>query len=178
MLEDYKEKQRKQNKVYYTHLSPTFSIDKSFLWFSVILRLLVQKWKSESCSVGPDSLWPHELYSPWNSSRQNTGVGSLSFSRGSSQPRDRTQVPHIAGKFFTEIITNEDFLYKWQFPLQKAKFLLCFQSVSTVTHKNNYLKLFFRLKMWWHIVVHFSSFIETDFIEKAILRKSLKISLL
>ena len=28
--------------------------------------------------------------SPWNSPGQNTGVGNLSFSRGSSQPRDRT----------------------------------------------------------------------------------------
>ena len=27
----------------------------------------------------PDSLWPHELYSPWNSPGQNTGVGSLSL---------------------------------------------------------------------------------------------------
>ena len=26
-----------------------------------------------------DSLWPHGLYSPWNSPGQNTGVGSLSF---------------------------------------------------------------------------------------------------
>ena len=79
------------------------------------------------------------------------------FSRGSFQPRDRTQVPHIADEFFIKTITNEDFLYKWQLPLQKAKFLLCFQSVSGVTRKNNYLKLFFRPKRWWHIVVHFSS---------------------
>ena len=33
------------------------------------------------------SLWPHELYIPWNSPGQNTEVGSLSLSRGSSQPR-------------------------------------------------------------------------------------------
>ena len=79
------------------------------------------------------------------------------FSRGSFQPRDRTQVPHIADEFFIKTITNEDFLYKWQLPLQKAKFLLCFQSVSGVICKNNYLKLFFRPKRWWHIVVHFSS---------------------
>ena len=26
---------------------------------------------------------------------------ALAFSRGSSQPRDRTQVSHIAGRFFT-----------------------------------------------------------------------------
>ena len=53
-------------------------------------------WESESegHSVLSDSLWPHELYSPGNSPCQNTGVGS-------SQPRDRTQVSRIAGRFFT-----------------------------------------------------------------------------
>ena len=30
-------------------------------------------------SVVSDSLQPHELYSPWNSPGQNTGVGSLSL---------------------------------------------------------------------------------------------------
>ena len=29
-----------------------------------------------------DSLQPHELYSPWNSLGQNTGVGSLSLLQG------------------------------------------------------------------------------------------------
>ena len=29
-----------------------------------------------------DSLWPHGLYSPWNSSGQNTGVGSHSLLQG------------------------------------------------------------------------------------------------
>ena len=29
-----------------------------------------------------DSLWPHELCSPWNSPGQNTGVGSLSLLQG------------------------------------------------------------------------------------------------
>ena len=52
-------------------------------------------------SVVSDSLRPHGPYSPWNSPGQNSGVGSLPFSRGSSQPRDRTQVSHIAGGFFT-----------------------------------------------------------------------------
>ena len=38
--------------------------------------------ESESCSVVSDSLWPHGLYSPWNSPGQNTGVGSLSLLQG------------------------------------------------------------------------------------------------
>ena len=52
-----------------------------------------------------DSLQPHGIGSPWNSLGQNTGVGwewvAIAFSKGSSQPKDRTQVSHIAGGFFT-----------------------------------------------------------------------------
>ena len=29
-----------------------------------------------------DSLWPHGLYSPWNSLGKNTGVGNLSLLQG------------------------------------------------------------------------------------------------
>ena len=36
----------------------------------------------ESHSVVSDSLWPHGLYSPWNSPGQNTGVGSCSLLQG------------------------------------------------------------------------------------------------
>ena len=43
----------------------------------------------------------HKGTSPWNSPGQNTGVGNLSFSRGSSQLRDLAQVSCIAGRFFT-----------------------------------------------------------------------------
>ena len=66
------------------------------------MLLADQSWRtahtcpSESCSVVSDSLLPHGLHSPG----QNTGVGSFSLSRGSSQPRDETQVSHIAGGFF------------------------------------------------------------------------------
>ena len=41
------------------------------------LQLIVTE--SESCSVVSDVLWPHGLYSPWNSLGQNTGGGSLSL---------------------------------------------------------------------------------------------------
>ena len=43
-------------------------------------NLLIRQ--SESCSVVSDSLRSHELYSPWNSLGQNTGVGSLPFLQG------------------------------------------------------------------------------------------------
>ena len=45
----------------------------------------VEPWRrlrSESCSVMSDSVRPHGLYSPWNSSGQNTGVSSLSLLKG------------------------------------------------------------------------------------------------
>ena len=38
---------------------------------------------------------------------KHTGVGCLSSSRGSSQPRDQTQVSPIAGRFFTSWATRE-----------------------------------------------------------------------
>ena len=37
---------------------------------------------AESHSVVSKSLWPHVLYSPWNSPGQNTGGGSLSLLQG------------------------------------------------------------------------------------------------
>ena len=57
-------------------------------------------------SVMSHSLGPHGLYSPWNSPGQNTGV-EIPFSRGSSQPRDQTQVSYIAGRFLTNWATRE-----------------------------------------------------------------------
>ena len=54
-----------------------------------------------------DSLWPHQLYSPWNSPGQKTGVGSLSLPKGYSKSRDQTQVSCIAGRLFTSWSTRE-----------------------------------------------------------------------
>ena len=47
-------------------------------------RLFVQLHvnESESHSVMSDSLWPHGLYSPWNSPGQNTGVCTHSLLQG------------------------------------------------------------------------------------------------
>ena len=39
-------------------------------------------FESESCSVVSDSLGHHGLYSPWDSSGHNTGVGSFSLLQG------------------------------------------------------------------------------------------------
>ena len=62
---------------------------------------------SVSRSVVSDSLWPHELYSLSGSSIHGILQArilewvAIPFSRGSSWPRDRTQVSCIAGRFFT-----------------------------------------------------------------------------
>ena len=43
---------------------------------------LQSNYESESHSVVSDSLQPRELYSPWSSPDQNTGVGGLSLLQG------------------------------------------------------------------------------------------------
>ena len=63
--------------------------------------------ESESCLAMSDSLRPYGLYSPRNSPGQNTEWVAFPFSRGSSQPRDQTQVSSIAGGFFTSWVTRE-----------------------------------------------------------------------
>ena len=73
-----------------------------------------------SDSLQPHGLLPARLLPPWNSPGENTGVGchfllqakilewvSISFSRGSSQPSDRTRVTRIAGRHFNLWATRE-----------------------------------------------------------------------
>ena len=57
----------------------------------LLITLMFVNHISESCSVVSNFLWPHGLYSPWNSPGQNTRVGSLShlqwvFSTQGSNP--------------------------------------------------------------------------------------------
>ena len=49
---------------------------------SFLLWGLFHLSESESHSILSNSLWPHELYSPWNYSGQNTGVGSCPLLQG------------------------------------------------------------------------------------------------
>ena len=58
--------------------------------------------ESESCSVVSDSLGPQVLYSPSNSPGHKVEWGAFPFPWGSSQPRDRTQVSHIANSLPAE----------------------------------------------------------------------------
>ena len=67
------------------------------------LQSVKVKSESESHSVVSDSLRPVGLYSSWNSSGQNTGVGSLSLLQGivPTQGSNPGLPHHIAGGFFT-----------------------------------------------------------------------------
>ena len=70
------------------------------------------KW---SCSVMSDSLWPHGLLPTRLSVHgifQARGLEwvAISFSRRSSQPRDRTQVSRIVGRHFTIWATRGDLI--------------------------------------------------------------------
>ena len=73
----------------------------------------ITRSESVSHSVVSDSLWPHELYSPRGSSLHGIFQArilewvAIPFYRGSSQPSDRTQVSHIAGRFRTVWATRE-----------------------------------------------------------------------
>ena len=90
------------------------------LWASALFRriphafvnILYTKWPVLSCSVVSDSA------TPWTLACQallpmgilQTRILewiSMSSSRGSSQPRDWTQVSHIVGRFFTVWVTRE-----------------------------------------------------------------------
>ena len=68
---------------------------------------IIKKAESESRSAISNTLQLHWLYSPWNSLGQNTGWVAFPFSRGSSQPRDWTQVSCMAGGFFTNWAIRE-----------------------------------------------------------------------
>ena len=79
--------------------------------------------KKESCSVVCDSLWPHGLYSPWNSPGQNTGVVAFPFSRGSSHHRDRTWVSCIAGFFVSWATVRNPRVLEWvAYPFSSRSF--------------------------------------------------------
>ena len=58
----------------------------------------------ESRSVVSYSLWPHGLYSPWNSPGQNTRVGTLSLLQGIFLTQSDIC---MAGGFFTSWATRE-----------------------------------------------------------------------
>ena len=82
-----------------------------------------QLGESESCSVVSNSLWPHGLYSPWNSPVQNTGVGSPSLLQGIFPTQGSNPgIPHCRWilhqlSYLTVWITTNcgKFLKRWEY---------------------------------------------------------------
>ena len=72
----------------------------------------MSEWVSEVAQLCPTLCDPVD-YSPLGSSIHGILQArilewvAISFSRGSSQPRDQTQISRIAGKFFTSWATRE-----------------------------------------------------------------------
>ena len=66
-----------------------------------------------------NSLQPHGLYGPWNSSGENAGMGSRSLLQGIVQTQDQTQVSHIAGGFFTSNAGDTNSILGREDPLKK-----------------------------------------------------------
>ena len=67
---------------------------------------------SQSHSVVSHSLWPHGIVH-WILQARILEWVVVPFSRGSSQPRNRTQVSRNAGGFFIIWATREDSIRKW-----------------------------------------------------------------
>ena len=68
----------------------------------MLFSIVLISAESESCSVMSDSLQPHELYSPWNSPGQNTGVGSHALYQGGLPDSGiKPMSPASAAGFFT-----------------------------------------------------------------------------
>ena len=79
-----------------------YSNDTCF-WFKISNSMKVKVKVIQSCPT----LCDHMDCSPWNFPGQNTAVVAFSSSSVSSQPRDRTQVSRIAGRFLTGWATRE-----------------------------------------------------------------------
>ena len=120
-----------------------------WLFYEEEVQVIMEKWKSLNVS---NALWPHELYSPWNSLGKNTGVDSFPLSTGSSQPRDQTQVSRIAGRFFTSCAIMEALRYYgkhvviWALQLLSGLLnLLIWVSLVSQRDRDTRTKLFFTL---------------------------------
>ena len=87
-------------------------LDTVGLWWWVACSRTCALCMCVSCLVMSDSLWPYgleparSLY-PWILQARILEWVAISFSRGSSWPKARTQVSHIAGKFFTVWATRD-----------------------------------------------------------------------
>ena len=91
---------------------------KNMFWKCFYINIHIYESESVSCSVIPDSLQLHGPYSPPGSSVLGILQArilewvAISFSGGSSRPRDRTCVSCIAGRFFTIWAMREAHIYE------------------------------------------------------------------
>ena len=102
----------------------------------------IKKAESESRSAISNTLQLHWLYSPWNSLGQNIGWVAFPFSRGSSQPRDWTQVSCMAGGFFTnwairEALSAKELMFQTLVLVKTLQSLLDSKEIKSVNPKGN-----------------------------------------
>ena len=76
--------------------------------------------ESESGSVVSYSLWPHGLYSPWNSSGHNTGVGSLSLLQGIFLTQGLNLGPPNCGQILYQLSHKGSPDYWWFYSIQET----------------------------------------------------------
>ena len=129
----------------------SFSVSVKFFFFGELSAEEVKK-VSEARSVVSDSLWPHGLYSPWNSPVQNTGVGSLSLfqprtsiswifpTQGSNPglPHCRRILYRLSHKGSPKILGWGSLsLFQWIFPTQESNrgLLHCRQILYQLSYK-------------------------------------------
>ena len=119
------------------------------------------KWKSLSCV--------RLFVTPWTVIHARIlGWVDFPFSRGSSQTKDRTQVSHIAGGFFTSWVTRKaqeywcgyPILFQWIFRVQESNWginilhfrwilsQLSYQGVKTLTTANFAINVTHKIWQW------------------------------
>ena len=81
----------------------TLTCKKEYIELIVIISQYICKWHM----LGSHGLYPGSLLCPRDSQARIREWVAMPSSRGSSQPRDQTQVSHIAGRFFTSWATRE-----------------------------------------------------------------------
>ena len=119
---------------------------RCLLSISIASLRSVQTFESESHSVMSNSATPWTiqysrlLYNSWNSLGQNTGGGSLLFSRGSSQSRDRTQVQTF-GPLKMLLLSLSYWVLRILVYLWYESFITCFTNISSQSVACSFLLL-------------------------------------
>ena len=76
------------------------------VWIKI--NLYISYWvPRNNIFIVSNSLQLHGLYSPWNSTGQNTGVGTLSLLQGILPIQGSNQVSTMVGRFFPSWATRE-----------------------------------------------------------------------